>query len=95
MITPEKMDNLGYVVALKGKDRYVINDCVRVDAVTAWGEDLAEVIIYPTIEAARDIVRHFNECKHEYSHIRDVEIEVRIMHKKQVMIARLQGSKDE
>lgn len=95
MITPEKMENLGYVVKMKGRNLYVIHDCLSINNMEAWGNDFADVIVYPTIEAARDIKRNFDKHKHDYHNIKDKEVEVQLMHKKEIMIAKLKGSKDE
>ena len=95
MVTLEKLDNLGYVVAIKGKDKYIINDCLGIHRTDIWGEDLNDVIVYPTIQAARKIARNFDEDKEHYSTTKDIVVEVRIIHKKEVMVARLKGTKDE
>ena len=49
MVTLEKMNNIGYVVAIRGKNVFVVNDSLAINNGECWGEDLAEVIVYPTI----------------------------------------------
>ncbi len=91
MVELEKMNNLGYVVAIRGKDMFVVNDCLPLNKQECWGSDLADVIVYPTIEEARDIKRNFDSHKNEFHPLKDVDVEVRLMHKKQIMMARLKG----
>ena len=95
MATLEKLENLGYVIKIKGKNKYVVNDSLGIHRSEIWGDDLAEIIVYKTIEEALDIKRHFDEHKHNYSTIRSAELEVQLMHKKAIMVARLKASKDE
>lgn len=96
MITPEKMDNLGYVIKQKGKNLYVTNDACPINSPHVWyKKDLTKNIIYNSINEARDLVSRFNKLKTEYHGIRDVDLEVILIHKKEVMVAKLKGSNDE
>ena len=95
MVTLEKLDNLGYVIKVKGKKLYVITDCLPVDRLEAWGNDPAKIKVYKTIQEAQGIKRAFDKCKHNYNNIRNFEIQVQLVHKKPYMIAKLKGSKDE
>lgn len=93
--TLEKLDNLGYVIKVKDKNLYVIADHLPVDRLEAWGNELAEIKVYKTIEEAQEIKRAFDKCKHNYNNIRDFNIQVQLVHKKPYMIAKLKGSKNE
>lgn len=85
------MNNLGYVLKRTDKNLYIVNDDVQMSSDDIWGNDIADVIVYPSIEEARQIKRNFDEYKHEFYRIKDVEIEVQLVHKKDIMVARLKG----
>lgn len=91
----EPLDNLGYVIKMKGKNQYVVNDHAPIISDRVWGNDLAEIKVYKSIQEAQGIKRNFDNCKSDYHNIKNIEIEVQIMHKKKIMIAKLKGSKDE
>ena len=91
MVELEKMNNIGYVVKRKDKNLYVVNDAIQMSSDDVWGNDVADVIVYPSIEKASQIKRNFDKHKNEFYRIKDVEVEVQLIHKKEVMIARLKG----
>lgn len=95
MATLEKLDNLGYVVKIKGRNKYVVNDCLGLHRREIWGNKLADIIVYKTIQEARAIKRHFDDNKKYYPSTKDIELEVQPMHKKAIMVARLKAPKDE
>jgi len=95
MATLEKLDNLGYVVKIKGRNQYVVNDCLGLHRSEIWGNDLAKIIVYKTIQEAQAIKRSFDNSKKDYFEVRDIELEVQPMHKKAIMVAKLKGSNDE
>lgn len=95
MATLENLDHLGYVIKVKGRKLYVVTDCLPVNRLEAWSNDLANVVVYKTIKDAQRIKRAFDACKHNYNNISNFEIEIKLMHKKELMVAKLKGSKDD
>jgi len=96
MVTLKPLEHVGYTVKQKGKNLYVTNDSRPVNSPMCWGKkNLAKNIIYKSIDEARDIVSHFNKVKADYHNIRDVQLEVVLVHKKEVMVAKLKDNGDE
>ena len=96
MVTLKPLEHVGYLIKQKGKNLYVVNESCPINSEHVWGEkDLAKVVIYKSIDEARSLKSRFDKLKTEYHGIRDVELEVLLVHKKEIMVAKLKGSKDE
>ena len=96
MVTLKPLDHLAYIIKRKDKNLYVVNDCLPINSDRIWGErNLEKVIIYKTIEDAREIKRHFDTVKKDYPSLDVVDIEIELVHKKEIMIAKLKRSSDE
>ena len=91
--TLEPLDNLGYVIKVKDRNLYVINDSRSIANPGEWGDDLADVVVYDTIREAQDIKRNFDTYKSDYPNIHNIVLEVQIIHRKKIMVAKLKGSK--
>ena len=96
MATLKPLEHLGYMIKQKGKNLYLTHDCMSINAPAAWGKkDLTKIQIYKSIEDAQRIKSDFNKHKSDYFNIKDVELEILLVHKKEVMMAKLKGSQDD
>ena len=95
MITLKPLEHVGYAVKKKGTKKYMMEGYFQIIDSSAWGTDLAKIEVFKTIEDAQALIKHWDTCKKDFHNIKDIKLEIELIHKKDVMVAKLKGSKDE